>query len=102
MIQFKSKINILRVTSISSAMGLTETETVLHRNLPCRINWKSGSQRILFDKDSYFRDGVVYCRVVAITTKNRAQYGSVIYEIVDVHNADEIGRFLVLTIKLVE
>lgn len=102
MVQFKSKINILSIASTPGAMGSTETETVLYRNLPCRINWKSGSQRILFDKDTYFRDGVIYCRVVAVTTENRIRYGSVIYEIVDVHNADEVGRFLVLTIKLVE
>lgn len=102
MIQFKSKINILRITSTQGAMGSIEVPNVLHSNLPCRINWKSGSQRILFDKDTYFRDGVIYCRVVDITTKDRAQYGSVIYEIVEVKNADEVGRFLALTIKLVE
>ncbi len=100
--QYNSKVNILRITSTPGAMGQTEVANVLHNNLPCRINWKSGSQKILFGKNTYFRDGVLYCRVVDITTKDRVQYSGTIYEIVDVHNADERSKSLAITIKLVE
>lgn len=100
--QYNAKVDILRITSTPGAMGQTEVANVLHNNLPCRINWKSGSQRIQFDKDTYYRDGVLYCRVVDITTKDRVQYSSTIYQIVDVSNVDERSKFLVITIKLVE
>ena len=99
---FNAKVNILRITSTPGAMGETEVANVLHHNLSCRINWKSGTQRILFNKDTYFRDGKLFCSVVDITTEDRVQYGSVIYEIVGMNNVDEVGKFLVLDIKLVK
>lgn len=100
--QFNAKVNILRITSTVGAMGQTEVANVLHNNLPCRINWKSGAQRISFDKETYFRDGILFCKVIDVTVKDRVQYGSRIYEIVDVGNPDERSRRMVLSIKLVE
>lgn len=100
--QFKSKVNILRITNTAGAMGQTEVVNVLHNNLPCRLSWKGGTQRIFFDKETYFRDGKLFCRKVDITVKDRVQYSSKIYEIVDVSNPNELDRFLVLNIKLVE
>ncbi len=100
--QFKSKVNILRIASTTNAMGQAEVANVLHNNLPCRINWKRGSEKIFFAKNSYFRDGKLYCRVVDVTTKDRVQYNSKIYEIVDVNNVDESNRFLVLDIRIIQ
>lgn len=97
-----AKVNILRITSTPGAMGETESVNVLHYELACRINWKRGMQKIFFDKDTYFRDGKLYCNVVDITVNDRVQYGSKIYQIVDVNNVDEVGKFLVLDLKLVE
>jgi len=102
MIQLNKKVNILRITTSPGAMGVSEVANVLHNNLPCRINWKRGTQKIFFAKDTYFRDAKLYCRVVDITVKDRVQYGSRIYQIVDVANADETNRFMVLDLKLVE
>lgn len=102
MIQFNSKVNILRIAHTTSAMGQTEVPNVLHNNLPCRINWKRGLEKIFFGKDSYFRDGKLYCRVVDITAKDRVQYKAKIYQIVDVNNTDESGRLLVLDIRIIE
>jgi len=83
-------------------MGQTETVNTLHSNLPCRINWKRGSQKIFFAKNSYFRDGKLYCRIADITAKDRVRYKSKTYQIVDVNNADETDRFLVLDLKIIE
>lgn len=83
-------------------MGQAEVPNVLHNNLPCRINWKRGSEKIFFGKNSYFRDGKLYCKVVDITVKDRIRYKSKIYQIVDVNDADESGRFLVLDIRIIE
>ena len=100
--QLKSKVNILRITNTTTAMGQTEVANVLHNNLPCRINWKRGSEKIFFAKNSYFRDGKLFCRVVDITGKDRVQYKSKVYQIVDVNNVDESNRLLVLDIRIIE
>jgi head-tail adaptor len=107
MIQFNVTVNILRVTkSATGAAGAlgswTESSSTLHENLPCRINWKRGSEKIFLDKNTYFRDVKLYCRVVDVTVEDRVQYGSTIYQIVDVSNVDEAGRLLVLDLKLVQ
>ena len=102
MIQFNAKVNILRITSTTSAVGQTETSNTLHSNMPCRINWKCGSEKIFFAKNSYFRDGKLFCRVVDITNKDRVQYNSKTYQIVDVNNVDESNRLLVLDIRIIE
>jgi len=102
MIQFNAKVNILRITSTTSGVGQTETANTLHSNLPCRINWKRGSEKIFFAKNSYFRDGKLFCRVVDITNKDRVQYNSKTYQIVDVNNVDESNRLLVLDIRIIE
>jgi len=99
---FNSKVNILRITKTASAMGQTEAKNVLHNNLPCRINWKRGSEKIFFAKDTYFRDGKLFCRVVDITNKDRVQYKSKTYQIVDVNNTDESNRFLVLDLRIIK
>jgi len=100
------KVNIIRVTKTVEALGgWTEVENILHLNLPCRINWKRGSEKIFFDKDAYFRDAKLYCRVIDVanlTVKDRVQYNGRTYEIVEVSNVDEANRLLVLDIKLVE
>ena len=103
MIQLNSKVNVIRITKTAGALGgWTEVEAVLHSNLPCRINWKRGSEKIFFAKDTYFRDAKLYCKVVDVTVEDKVQYNSRTYDIVDVNNVDEAGRFLVLDLKLVE
>jgi hypothetical protein len=100
--KFNAKINILRITSAPGSMGHTEVANVLHKNLPCRISWKSGSEKVMFDKDSYFRDAKLFCRMVDITKDDRVLHNGTTYKIVDVKNAGEKNRGLVLNIKLVE
>lgn len=99
---FNKKVNILRITNTPGAMGTSEVATVLHLDMPCRINWKNGSQKIFFNRKTYFRDGVIYCNPADITEADRVQYGSKIYHIVGVNDTDEDDRLLKITIKLVE
>jgi len=99
---FNSKVDILRVTRVSDGMGSgTEVRAVLHKNLACRLNWSRGAERIMFDKETYFRDGKFYCNVVDITTNDRMRFGAVTYEIVSVSNVDEVGKYLIVEIRLV-
>ncbi len=101
--QYNAKVNILRIAKTSNGMGgWTEVENVLHNNLPCRIAWKKGSEKIQFNKDTYYRDAKLFCRVVDVTTRERVVYGSKKYEIVDVSNPDNKNKRLVLALKLIE
>ena len=102
MIQFNAKVNILRIGKAPGAMGSVEVANVLHNNLPCRINWKRGKEKIFFNKESHFSDAKLFCRVVDITNKDRVQYKGKVYQIADNVNPDECDRLLVLDLKLIE
>ena len=98
---FNKRVNILRVTKTAGALGgWTEVKTVLHLNLPCRINWKRGQEKIFNSKGTYFRDAKLYCFVVDVTVKDIVLYNGTEYEIVDVNDVDELGKYLVLDLKL--
>ncbi len=100
--QYKSKINILRVSRTSDGMGgWTKLPAMLHENVPCRINWKKGIEKIFFDKNSYFRDAVVYCGVIEVTNQDIVEYNGTQYEIVSVANPDECNKYMVIEMRLV-
>jgi head-tail adaptor len=100
---YNSLINIYRITRNSDAYGSwIETETKLHSNLKCRINWKSGREKIWGEKNTYFRDGRLYCGVVDITVKDRIEYSGKKYEVVEVNNVDNLNKFLTIDFKLIE
>ena len=103
MIQLNLKVNVIRITKTAGALGgWTEIKNVLHNNLHCRINWKRGSEKIFFEKSTYFRDAKMFCRVVDIDIKDQVQYNGKTYEVVDVANTDESNRFMTLDLKLIE
>lgn len=102
MIQFNTKVNILRIAKTVTVMGQKEVANVLHNNLSCRINWKRGQEKIFFAKNSYFRDGKLFCRIIDVTVRDRVQHKAKTYEIVDVANTDESNRLLVLDIRIIE
>jgi len=100
---FISKVDVKRITRASDGMGgWTETTTRLHKDLPCRINWVKGSEKIMFDKVTYYRDGKLFCKVINVTTDDIITYSGKDYDIVDVSNVDNLNRFLVVDIKLIE
>jgi len=103
--QNNAKVNILRIARVDNDPpdgGWTEVENVLHNNLPCRIVWAKGIEKIQFKKDTYYKDAKLFCRVVDITTDDRVVYNSKKYEIVDVNNPDNRNKRLVLDLKLIE
>jgi len=102
MIHFNIKVDILRITKAPGAMGSAEVANVLHNNLPCRINWKQGREKMFFDKETHFRDAKLFCRMIDITNKDRVRYNSKVYQIADNVNVDEANRLLVLNLKLIE
>jgi len=80
--------------------GWGEAEGILYQNLPCRINWSKGSEKIQFDKNTYYRDGKLYCRPIEVTVKERVKYNGATYSIIDSNNVDNMNRYLVMDIKL--
>lgn len=101
--QYNIKVDVLRIIRASDGIGgWSEGETVLHSNLPCRIVWRRGSEKIFFDKTTHFLDARLYCKVIDITTKDRIKYNNDVFEIVDVSNPDNLNRFLSIDIKRIE
>jgi len=100
--QYNAKADILRITKTSDGMGgWTEEEVVLHDDLPCRIVWSKGTEKIQFAKDTHYCDATLYCRVVDITTKDRVTYDGTTYEIIDVANPDNRNKRLAVKLKLI-
>ena len=101
--QLNAKVNILRIQKTSDGMGgWTEIENILHNNLPCRIVWTKGVEKIQFLKDTHYSDAKLFCRIIDVTTNDRVVYSSKTYEIVDISNPDNKDRQLVLVLKLIE
>lgn len=96
--------DILRIVRTTDSMGgFTEVETVLHNNWKCRINWSRGTERIQFNKDTYYRDAKVYGSILSgVTTGDRFKYDGTVYEIVNVTNPDNMNKYMVLEIRLVD
>lgn len=98
-----SKVNIIRITETTDSVGSrTESKTVLHLNLPCRINWVRGSARVMFNKTSYYRDAKIYCRCVSFTVHDQVLFNGIYYEIVNISNVDSLNKYLIVEIKLME
>jgi len=98
-------VNVVRVVKTSTARGNAEVPTNIVTNMLCRIRWRSGSERILFDKTTYFRDATLHCRVpagVTITNKDRINYKGELFEIVDVQDFRNLGRLLSIEIKRIK
>jgi len=99
--QCNSKVDIIRFSKVQDSLGgWSEAEGILYQDLPCRINWSRGSERIQFDRNTYYRDARLYCRVIDVTTRDRVRYDGAVYEIVHVANADNMNRYLALDLRL--
>lgn len=101
--QYNAKVDILRIARETNDMGgWSEVENVLHRNLPCRIVWTKGIEKIQFAKDTHYSDAKLFCRIVDVTVSDRVSYNDKKYEIKDVSNPDNENKRLVLVLKLIE
>ena len=98
------KVDIIRISRTADNVGSqVESENVLHSNLPCRINWVRGSERIILGKTTYYRDAKLYCSYQAgITVQDRVLFNGVYYDIVNVSDVDSLGKYLIIEIKLME
>ncbi len=98
-------VNVVRVAKTNTARGLAEVPTNIVTNMPARIRWSRGKERLQFDKVTYLRDAVLRCRKpagVTITTKDRISFNGESFEIVSVVDFRNLGRLLVIDIKRIE
>lgn len=96
-------VDVVRVVKVNGSEGMTETSTTIVTSMPCTIEWKTGRERVLFDKDTYMLDAVLRCRKpagVTIVATDRIVFNGETYEIigrpVDVRN---LGILLSINIK---
>lgn len=97
-------VDVIRLTKVSTSTGIESSETVVVSNMPCEIRWKTGRERILFDKMSYFRDATLKCRVqgATISTNDIIRYAGLDYEIVSVIDLRNLHKLLAIDIRRVQ
>ncbi|MCK5601956.1 head-tail adaptor protein [Candidatus Pacearchaeota archaeon] len=100
---YNYKVDILRVVKTKDTLGSkTEKETVLHNDEPCRINWATGKEQVVFSKETAILDGNLYCRYLDVTVRDRLDIDGTIYEIVGVSDPDMKRRRLVVGFKRIK
>lgn len=98
-------VNVIRVVKTSTAVGISETPTTIVTNMPCRIRWHTGKEKLRFEKQTYYRDATLHCRIpagVTITEKDRIVFNEETFEIVDVQDFRNLGKLLVIGMKRTE
>lgn len=102
---YNCTVDVLRPVKVVISTGVAESYTTLVSNWACAIRWKTGRERIMFDKTSYFMDAELTCRVpggVTIKTTDRVVYNSDVFEIVGLTDIQNLGRRLRISIKRIE
>ena len=100
---FISKVDVVRPTKVSDGKGgFNESRTTTYANLPCRINWSRGQEKIMIGRETYFRDAKLYCRVITLEVDDIIVYNGIDYDIVNYGNVDNAGKYMILDIKLIE
>lgn len=99
---YNCRVDVVRPVRSATSTGIAETTVMLVYRLMCAIEWKMGSEKILFDKETYFLDAILTCRNVAagvIETTDRIVYKDDTFEIVGIVDIDNLGRRLRIAIK---
>ncbi len=94
-------VDVIRLVKVPGSTGIDETEVVLVSGLQAHIRWRTGRERILFDKTTWFRDATLKCRVqaVTITTHDRIRHNGLDFEIVSLIDVNNLGRRLLMDIR---
>lgn len=98
-------VNVVRIVRTNTAVGISEEPSNVVANMPCRIRFHAGRERMQFDKQTWYRDATLHCRIpagVTITTKDRIDYKGDIFEIVDVVDFRNLGKLLKIGLKRIE
>ncbi len=97
-------VDVIRLVRVATSTGTEESEQIIVSSLAAHIRWRSGSEKVLFDKNTYFRDATLRCRqpVVTVTTNDRIRYNGLDYEIVGIVDVKNLGILLSMEIRRVQ
>lgn len=98
-------VNVVRVVRTNTAAGISEVPSNVVTNMPCRIRWHTGKERLQFDKQTYYRDATLHCRIpagVTITNTDKIDYKGETFEIVDVRDFRNLGRLLAIELRKID
>lgn len=95
---FNAKCKIQGFIKPEASGTYSQTPYDKFTDVPCRVTFSQGQEKLMFAKDTWVRDAKVHCAVLDITVEDRLVYDGIEYDIVDV-KPDGTNRFLVLNIK---
>jgi len=96
-------VNVIYVKkSISGTGHAEETEETRITNMPCTIQWKSGNEKILFNKETHYLDAVMRCRKTDILVTDRIRYDGKDYDIVDLFDFRNLNKLLVIALRRID
>lgn len=98
-------VDVIRMTKTTTARGISEEPVTLVNLMPCNIDWMSGSEKMLSDKVTHYRDATLFCRKpagVTIVVSDLVYYEDKRYEIVDIRNVNNLNLLLEIDIKRIE
>lgn len=98
-------VDVVRDSKTNTSTGIEITPVTIVTSMPGHIQWISGKEKVLFNKDTHYLDAILHCRVpagVTIVTSDKIYYGSKYYHIVDVEDFRNLGVLLRIAIKKVE
>jgi len=93
------------MTKVNGALGVSETPVTIVTSMPCTIQWKTGKEKYMFNKETHLLDAVLRCDVpagVTIVNTDKITYGGASYEIVDVTDDHNLGKTLKILLKKVK
>lgn len=97
-------VDVVRPVRVTTSTGRQESDDTLASNWPCAIKWKSGTEKVLFNKDTYFLDAILISRVIpGVTVKqsDRVIFDGDTFEIVDVRDVNNLHRRLRIALRRV-
>lgn len=92
-------VDVIRNSMSVGASGNIPTPETIVSDMPCKIKWTSGRERMLFAKKTHFLDAVLRCRKsagVTIVESDIIEYKNVQYKIEDVVDWRNLGKLLVI------
>lgn len=97
-------VSFIRMTILPGALGNAEVPTTLV-TLMSHIKWTSGSERIMFNKETHYLDAILRCRKpagITIKTTDKMIYNGETYEIVGPYDPHNLGTLLVMGLKKIK
>lgn len=99
---YRTKVNVIKVTTTNDALGGSETLTTRISNLPGKWQWATGTERLIYGKTGKVKEATFFCSVVTIEQTDRITYAGKTYEILNIFNVDELNKYLKIDLGLAE